>query len=135
MQKGICYSGFRHGQHPDRGDGAVNPSDADILEDLQILSRHDNFHLIRLYDSRANSETVLRLIHEHKLKLKVLLGAWLAAEVSNPNCPWLKQPLSPTVLAANKLENAKDRTKHFHGNAILPPEHQSIGEAIIQNNM
>ena len=108
LQTGICYSGFRHGQHPDRGNGAVNPSDADILEDLQILGRHDNFQLIRLYDSRANSETVLRLIHEHKLKLKVLLGAWLAAEVNNPNCPWLKQSLSPTVLTANKLENAKE---------------------------
>ncbi len=33
----IAYSGFREGQHPDRGDGAVNPSRAEILEDLQIL--------------------------------------------------------------------------------------------------
>ncbi|MFT6368703.1 MAG: hypothetical protein ACJARI_004171, partial [Bacteroidia bacterium] len=23
---GVAYSGFREGQHPDRGDGAVNPS-------------------------------------------------------------------------------------------------------------
>ena len=27
----IAYSGFREGQHPDRGDGAVNPSDEEIL--------------------------------------------------------------------------------------------------------
>ena len=28
----VAYSGFREGQHPDRGDGAVNPSAAEILE-------------------------------------------------------------------------------------------------------
>ncbi len=33
----IAYSGFREGQHPDRGDGAVNPSDEEIIEDLEIL--------------------------------------------------------------------------------------------------
>ena len=30
----ICYSGYREGQHPDRGDGAVNPSREEILQDL-----------------------------------------------------------------------------------------------------
>jgi exo-beta-1,3-glucanase (GH17 family) len=108
MQKGICYSGFRHGQHPDRGDGAVNPSDQETLQDLQILNRHGNFSLIRLYDSRANSETVLRLIAVHKIKMKVVLGAWLDAEAINTNCPWLGQPPSPQVLAANRLKNAKE---------------------------
>ena len=36
----VAYSGFREGQHPDRGDGAVNPSDEQILEDLNILAAH-----------------------------------------------------------------------------------------------
>ena len=54
----MSYSGFREGQHPDRGDGAVNPSDAEILEDLNILVEHD-FKLIRLYDSGENSVTTL----------------------------------------------------------------------------
>ena len=52
----VAYSGFRHGQHPDRGDGAINPSESDILEDLQILTRDSNFNLIRLYDSQTNSQ-------------------------------------------------------------------------------
>ncbi len=30
----VAYSGFRVGQHPDRGNGAVNPSDVEVLEDL-----------------------------------------------------------------------------------------------------
>jgi exo-beta-1,3-glucanase (GH17 family) len=108
FKQAVCYSGFRHGQHPDRGDGAVNPSDKNILEDLEILSRHGNFGLIRLYDSRANSEAVLRLIEAHKIKMKVVLGAWLDAEMVNTNCPWLGQPPSPQTLAANRLKNAKE---------------------------
>jgi exo-beta-1,3-glucanase (GH17 family) len=108
FKRAVCYSGFRHGQHPDRGDGAVNPSDKEILEDLQILSRQGNFGLIRLYDAQANSEAVLRLIETNKLNLKVLLGAWLAAEVDNPNCPWHKEPYPKEVLEANKLKNAKE---------------------------
>ena len=106
--KAVCYSGFRLGQHPDRGDGAVNPSDAEVLEDLRILNRDGNFRLIRLYDARSNSEDVLRLIKEHKLDMKVLLGVWLDAEVSNPNCPWHPQPIPKDVLEANKIKNAEE---------------------------
>lgn len=107
LPRGICYSGFRHGQHPDRGDGAVNPTDRQILEDLQILARDGNFKMIRLYDSRTNSEAILRLIRGHGLKLKVLLGAWLSAEMSNTNCTWL-QPIPAETLAANRRLNAAE---------------------------
>lgn len=103
----VCYSGFRAGQHPDRGNGAVNPSDAEILEDLQILLRDTPFRTIRLYDSGANSSAVLRLIAENDLPIRVMLGAWLAAELSNPNCPWHPEPYPDEVLAANKIENRK----------------------------
>lgn len=104
----ICYSGFRAGQHPDRGDGANNPTDAQILEDLQILERRTPFRLLRMYDAQENSETTLRLIKEHSLPFKVLLGAWLSAEVSNPNCPWMPEPYPEEVLAANKIANAEE---------------------------
>lgn len=108
IQQAVCYSGFRAGQHPDRGDGAVNPTDAQVLEDLQILSRDGNFSLIRLYDSQINSQAVLRLIKEHGLDIKVLLGAWLDAEVNNPNCPWHPEPYTDEALEANKLKNAEE---------------------------
>lgn len=104
----ICYSGFRDGQHPDRGDGAVNPSEEEILEDLRILQDQCGFKLIRLYDSKENSQTVLRLIREQELDLKVLLGAWLDAEVNNPGCPWQKEPYPEEKLTANKLANQKE---------------------------
>ena len=72
----ICYSGFRSGQHPDRGAGARNPSEKEMLEDLKILTKA-GFKLIRLYDSRENSAAILKLIQSETLPMKVLLGAWL----------------------------------------------------------
>ncbi len=101
----ISYSGFRAGQHPDRGDGAVNPSRAEILEDLQILVAHD-FGLIRLYDSGANTRSTLELIHEHDLPIKALLGMWLEAEFSNhEGCAWCDEPIPESELAENTLRN------------------------------
>jgi exo-beta-1,3-glucanase (GH17 family) len=108
FEKGVCYSGFRHGQHPDRGAGAINPSDKEILQDLQILGQQCHVRLLRLYDSQENSEAILRLIKANKLGMKVLLGAWLDAEVSNPNCPWHKEPYPAKTLEANKLKNARE---------------------------
>jgi exo-beta-1,3-glucanase (GH17 family) len=105
---GIAYSGFREGQHPDRGKGAVNPSDAEILEDLRILVDH-GFSLIRMYDSGENTATTLRLIREHDIPIRVLLGVWLEAEVSNhEGCPWLDDPIPDEKLVNNTLKNAKE---------------------------
>ncbi|MBT8068207.1 MAG: glycosyl hydrolase [Gammaproteobacteria bacterium] len=104
----MAYSGFREGQHPDRGDGAVNPSDEDILEDLQILIDH-GFGLIRLYDAKENSLATLELIEKHDLPIKVLLGIWLDAEFSNhEGCPWLDEPIPEEKLARNTLENVEE---------------------------
>lgn len=104
--KAVAYSGFRHAQHPDRGEGAINPTDEQILEDLKILIRESNFGLIRLYDSHKNSEDVLKVIHVNKLKMKVMLGIWLDAEISNHHgCPWLHVPIEKDVLKKNKEKN------------------------------
>ena len=104
--KGVAYSGFRHGQHPDRGNGAVNPTDEETLEDLNILSRNSNFGLIRLYDSQENSEAVLKAIKENNINIKVMLGIWLKAEVSNhEGCSWITEPIPDEVLKQNKKDN------------------------------
>lgn len=105
----VCYSGFRTGQHPDRGEGANNPTDEQILEDLSILSYNSNFKLIRLYDSGENSETVLRLIKENNIDIKVMLGIWLQAELSNhESCEWLTEPIPQQELDENKLTNTEE---------------------------
>lgn len=104
----VAYSGFREGQHPDRGSGAVNPSADEILEDLRLLAAND-FRLIRLYDAGENSALTLELIRRHRLPIKVLLGIWLAAELSNhEGCPWLAEPIPDETLAANAVANAAE---------------------------
>ncbi len=109
IQRGVAYSGFRHGQHPDRGDGAVLPSEDQILEDLRILTEQEGFGLIRLYDSQENSEDVLRTIRKHDLPLKVMLGIWLDGELSNhEGCAWVTEPTSPDVLAEHAAENLQE---------------------------
>lgn len=104
----VAYSGYREGQHPDLGEGAVNPGREEILEDLRILLAH-GFRLIRLYDVGENTVTTLELIRQHELPIKVLLGMWLRAEVSNhEGCPWLDEPIPDEELAANALANAAE---------------------------
>ncbi len=106
VQHAVCYSGYRKGQFPDRGAGAVNPAPEQILEDLRILTRDGNFRLIRMYGAGEKTATTLRLIRKHDLDLKVMVGAWLAAEVSNPACPWHPEPYADEVLEANRRGNA-----------------------------
>lgn len=108
----ICYSGFRRGQHPDRGEGAKNPSREEILQDLRLLEAA-GFRLLRLYDSRENSRTVLELIQAEKLPIKVMLGAWLDGEVStHETCAWVRAEVPAEKLAAHRVANNEevDRT-------------------------
>ncbi|MGC6504985.1 MAG: glycosyl hydrolase [Coraliomargaritaceae bacterium] len=104
----VAYSGFREGQHPDRGEGAVNPSSEEILEDLKILEK-EGFRLIRMYDSGENTRMTLDVIRDHGLPIKVCLGVWLDAEVSNhENCHWLTEPIPAEKLADNKVKNSAE---------------------------
>lgn len=95
----ICYSGYRRGQSPDSG---IYPSLEEIREDLRILHRH--WRVLRLYDCSRHAERVLQVIRSERLDFEVLLGAWLAAEVSNPGCPW-GADFSDAALAANAAVN------------------------------
>ncbi|TVS11505.1 MAG: hypothetical protein EA419_07870 [Wenzhouxiangella sp.] len=104
----VAYSGFRAGQHPDRGEGAVNPGRDEVLQDLELLVEH-GFRLIRLYDAGENSLDVLELIREHELPIQVMLGLWLSAELSNhEGCPWLDEPIPDAELAANRIANEQE---------------------------
>jgi exo-beta-1,3-glucanase (GH17 family) len=108
ITRGLCYSGFREGQHPDRGEGAVNPSYEQTLEDLSIIAAA-GFGLIRVYDSGENSHLTLKIIREHGLPLKVLLGIWLKAEISNhETCQWLAEQIPEETLQANRRANADE---------------------------
>jgi len=94
----ICYSGYREGQVP----GQVYPSYDEIKEDLEILSK--NWSLLRLYDCSPHAETVLQVISDEDMHFKVMLGVDMAAEMSNPHCPWGAE-FSDETLEANRQAN------------------------------
>jgi exo-beta-1,3-glucanase (GH17 family) len=95
----ICYSGYRRDQSPDSGH---YPSLDEIREDLRILRKH--WRVLRLYDCTRHAERVLQVIRTDRLDFEVLLGAWLAAEESNPSCPW-GGVYDDATLAANAAAN------------------------------
>lgn len=78
----ICYSGFREGQQP----GGIYPSYDEIKEDLLIL--HGHWKYLRLYDCDEHSDIVLEVIKRENLNFKVMLGAYIVAEMNNFGCPW-----------------------------------------------
>jgi exo-beta-1,3-glucanase (GH17 family) len=95
----ICYSGYREGQSPAT---RIYPSEAEIREDLHLLAPH--FQLLRLYDCSPHAERVLHVIEADRLPLRVLLGAHMGAEASNPGCPWGAQ-YADAQLAEQRAEN------------------------------
>lgn len=95
----ICYSGYREGQSPHT---RSFPSYQQIREDLLLLSK--NWRYLRLYDCSLHAERVLLVIRNEGLGLRVLLGADMAAESSNPQCPWGAQ-FSDAILATNRKAN------------------------------
>ncbi|WP_051275555.1 glycosyl hydrolase family 17 protein [Aestuariibacter salexigens] len=97
--RAICYSGYRDGQNPALG---IYPSYSEILEDLLLLK--DDWQCLRVYDAGPHAHTLLEVIKREKLHFKVLLGMDIAAEESNPGCPWL-QEYPDHELAANMRHN------------------------------
>jgi len=86
----------------------VFPSDAEIIEDLEILTK-ERFGLIRLYDSGSNSRDVLRLIKAHGFPVKVMLGVWLSGELSNhEGCEWVTEPVPAEELSGNRRSNLEE---------------------------
>jgi exo-beta-1,3-glucanase (GH17 family) len=102
--KAICYSGFREGQRP----GDIFPSYEEIKEDLLILHKHWKY--LRLYDCDKHAEVVLEVIKKENLDFKVMLGAYIVAEVNNYGCPW-GGSYSEEQLEINKITNVNQINK------------------------
>jgi exo-beta-1,3-glucanase (GH17 family) len=100
----ICYSGFREGQQP----GGTYPTYEEIKEDLLILQ--GNWKYLRLYDCDKHSEIVLDVIDKEGLDFKVMLGAYIVAEMNNFGCPW-GVTYTEEQLENNKLVNLKQIDK------------------------
>lgn len=98
--RAICYSGYREGQNPGQG---IYPSYDEVKQDLLILVA-GHWQYLRLYDCGPHAQIVIDVIKQEKLHLKLMLGADITAEQSNPNCPW-EANYDESQLAQNRLAN------------------------------
>lgn len=97
--KGICYSGFRDGQEP----GIKYPSYDEVKEDLLLLQNHWKY--LRLYDCDEHADTVLKVVTTEKLDFKIMLGAFIEAEMNNFGCPWGGGVYEKEQLGTNHKKN------------------------------
>lgn len=99
--KAICYSGFRDGQQP----GGIIPSYEEVKEDLLLLQPHWKY--LRLYDCDEHAKTVIDVIRKENLDFKLMLGAYIEAEMNNFGCPWGGGVYEEERLKANHKSNDK----------------------------
>ncbi len=97
--KAICYSGFRDGQQP----GGITPSYEEIKEDLLLLQPYWKY--LRLYDCDEHALRVINVIQQEKLDFKIMLGAYIVAEMNNQRCPWGGGIYEEEQLEENKKNN------------------------------
>lgn len=99
--KAICYSGFRHGQQP----GGRYPSYEEVKEDLLLLQPYWKY--LRMYDCDQHAQTVLEVIRNEGMDFRLLLGAYIEAEMNNFGCPWGGGVYEEEQLEANRTGNER----------------------------
>jgi len=70
----VCYGPHRDGQRP----GGPGPTADQLREDLALMVPFWN--LLRVYGAGGHSETMLRVIREDAMPMRVVLGVWIAPE-------------------------------------------------------
>jgi exo-beta-1,3-glucanase (GH17 family) len=75
----ICYGPHRDGQRP----GGIQPSAEELIEDLRLMLPHWN--MMRIYGSYEFADTLLAVIRENDLDMKVMLGVWIDPEERGPD--------------------------------------------------
>ena len=68
----VCYGPHRDGQRP----GGPAPSAAELREDLDLMRPH--WSLLRIYGASEFAETLLWIIREDEVPMRVVLGVWIA---------------------------------------------------------
>jgi exo-beta-1,3-glucanase (GH17 family) len=102
-RKAIAYSPYRAKTEADKKTEEV--TDENIKQDLNLLF-HAKFGLIRLYDSSALSEQILKVIKTNNFDIKVMLGAHISTvDLDNQteivNCIKLAKAYSDIILAVS----------------------------------
>ena len=115
---GISYGPFRKGQRP----GGPDPTDAQILEDLQIVAK--DWGMIRVYSSRGPTEAILRTIRDESLPIVVMVGAWIAPDDEEANAAEVAEAirLANTYREQVVAVSVGNETQVFWSGHRCPPE-------------
>lgn len=100
----VCYGPHRDGQRP----GGEEPTADQLREDLALMRPH--WTLMRIYGAGGFAETLLTIIREDELPMKVLLGAWIGPDDSVANRRELDEAIRlthefPDVVVAVSVSN------------------------------
>lgn len=123
-ENAICYSGYRKGQQP----ASSYPTEAQVYADLVILT--NQWKYIRMYDTGPHCETVLKVIDDYNLPLKVYMGV----AVGYPASSWTARFRSVTNYSAANFANDTNqitnlfRLYNMYSNHILAV---SVGNEIL----
>ena len=93
--QGISYGPYREGQAP----GGKQPSREQLTEDFKLLVQHWN--LIRVYGSGETTASMLQVIRDEKLPIKVMVGAWITSETESDK---LDSEATKQAKAANQMQ-------------------------------
>jgi len=96
---GVCYSGYRMNQYP----GGPIPGEQEVKEDLILVAQH--FSYIRLYSVDEHTKMILDILQREDINLKVMIGAYLEAELNNPDCGWDSGIYTTDILETNAQKN------------------------------
>jgi exo-beta-1,3-glucanase (GH17 family) len=118
----VCYSGYRVGESPN---ALIYPTADEIKQDLQLLVR-GGFGFIRLFDSSQHAATVLQVIAENKLDIKVQLGVWISgpqatADAANQDQISKAVTLATTYPSAVVAVSVGNETLDSWSSVLTPP--------------
>jgi exo-beta-1,3-glucanase (GH17 family) len=93
----IAYGPHRDGQHP----GGPSPTREQLREDLRLMARH--WSLLRIYGSVGWPDTLLSVIREERIPMRVMLGTWVEPEERRDSAGRILEEL-PRGKAANRAD-------------------------------
>jgi exo-beta-1,3-glucanase (GH17 family) len=93
----IAYGPHRDGQYP----GGPSPSRGQLREDLRLMSPH--WGMLRTYGAAGWPETLLAIIHEERIPMRVMLGVWVEPEARRDSAGRVVEEL-PRGRAANRAD-------------------------------
>lgn len=96
---GVAYGPHRDGQRP----GGPSPTRQELREDLRLMTQ--SWNLLRVYQAVGTAESLLAVIREDRVDMKVMLGAWIDVEERRDSSGSVLASF-PETRAANRREVA-----------------------------